>query len=167
MNQIPFSTVSTLNKVGRTRRVRKPFGHISDMHWVFEHRTELTGRLRLTLQTFSKLNSGQTRIFRSRYRYGTQNRRIGAGRVKINIPGSMVTRQFYKCTKEAERTSLVDSAGTVPFLLSVWSEYREIRISGSRYLRGQLLCCCQHESKTSTQGNCFRFCILFRAGKIK
>ena len=55
---------------------------------------------------------------------------------------SIVTRQFCNCTKEALRATLVDATGTVRLLLSVWSECREMRISGPRYLRAELLCCC-------------------------
>ena len=64
----------------------------------------------------------------------------------------MVTRHFFcNCTKEALRATLVDATGTVRLLLSAWSEYREMRISGSQYLRGELLCCCQRENKTSSE----------------
>ena len=67
-----------------------------------------------------------------------------------NIYGIIVTRQFFcNCTKEALRATLVDATGTVRLLLSVWSECREMWISGAYYLRLQLLCCCQRENKTS------------------
>ena len=62
----------------------------------------------------------------------------------------IVTRKFCNSTKGALRATLVDATGTVRLLLSVWSECREMRISGSRYLRAQLPCCCQSESKTSS-----------------
>ena len=68
---------------------------------------------------------------------------------------SIVTRQFCNCTKEAIRATLVDATGTVRLLLSVWSECCEMRISGSRYLREQLLCCCQRGSKTSSVAKLF------------
>ena len=68
---------------------------------------------------------------------------------------SIVTRQFCNCTKEALRATLVDATGTVRLSLSVWSECREMRISGAHYLRVQLLCCCQRESKTSSVAKLF------------
>ena len=50
---------------------------------MFEHRTEINGWLSVNPQSFSKVNNGQARIFeKSKYRYCTQNRRIGAGAVK-------------------------------------------------------------------------------------
>ena len=72
----------------------------------------------------------------------------GAGTAKQY--DSIVTRQFCNCTKEALRATLVDATGTVRLSLSVWSECREMRMSGAHYLRVQLLCCCQRESKTSS-----------------
>ena len=72
----------------------------------------------------------------------------GAG--TANQYDSIVTRQFCNCTKEASRATLVDAAGRVRLSLSVWSEYREMRISGAHYLRVQLLCCCQRGIKTSS-----------------
>ena len=51
----------------------EPFGHGSDTHLMFEHRTEVNGWLSVNPQSFSKVNNGQVRIFdRSKYRYGTQ-----------------------------------------------------------------------------------------------
>ena len=77
-----------------------------------------------------------------------QNRRIGAGTAKKN--NAIVTRQFCNCAKEALRATAVDATGTVRLLLSVWSEYREMRISCAHYLRLQLLCGFQRENKTSS-----------------
>ena len=68
---------------------------------------------------------------------------------------SIVTRQFCNCTKEALRATLVDATGTVRLSLSVWSECREMRMSGAHYLRVQLLCCCQRESKTNSVAKLF------------
>ena len=62
---------------------------------------------------------------------------------------------FAICTNEALRATLVDATDTVRLLLSVWSECREMRISGSRYLRAELLCCCQRGSKTSSVAKLF------------
>ena len=76
----------------------------------------------------------------------TRNRRIGAGTAEQKY-SAIVTRQFNNCAKEALRTTLVDATGTVRLLLSVWSECREMRISGAHDLRVQLLCCCQRETK--------------------
>ena len=46
-----------------------PFGHSSDTHLMFEHRTEVNGWLSVTPQSFSKVNNGQVRIF-DRNKYG-------------------------------------------------------------------------------------------------
>ena len=64
----------------------------------------------------------------------------------------IVTRQFYNCHGRGLPliATLVDAAGSVWLLLSVWSEYREMRISCAHYLRLQLLCCFQRENKTSS-----------------
>ena len=68
---------------------------------------------------------------------------------------SIVTRQFWNCTKEILRATLVDATGTVRLLLSVWSECPEMRISGSLYLRAELLCCRQRGSKTGSVAKLF------------
>ena len=60
---------------------------------------------------------------------------------------SIVTRQFCNCTKGALRATLVDATGTGRLLLSVWSECREMRISGYRYVRAELLCAVNVEAK--------------------
>ena len=144
---------------------------------MFEHRTEVNGWLSVNPQIFFEVNNGQAGIFeKSKYRYSTQNRRIGAGTVKImqchrnetilqlhergvtnyeaqngvlalaqqNKYDSIITKLSFllcfvlcNCTKEASRATLVDATGTVRFLLSVWSECHEMRISGSRYLRAE------------------------------
>ena len=68
----------------------------------------------------------------------------------------MIASQFFcNCAKETLRADLVDATGTVRLLLSVWSGCREMRLSGSHYLRVQLLCCCQHESKTRSVAKLF------------
>ena len=77
-----------------------------------------------------------------------QNRSAGAGTAKKY--NAIVTTQFCNYTKEALRATAVDATGTVRLLLSVWSECREMRVSGAHYLRVQLLCCCQRGSKTSS-----------------
>ena len=82
-----------------------------------------------------------------------QNRSAGAGTAKQY--NAIVTRQFSNCTKEALRATPVDAIGTVRLLLAVWSECREMWISGAHYLRVQLLCCCQCENKTSSVAKLF------------
>ena len=62
---------------------------------------------------------------------------------------SIVPRQVCNCTNDALRATLVYATGTVRLLISVWIECREMRINGAHYLRVQLLCCCQRESKPS------------------
>ena len=62
---------------------------------------------------------------------------------------------FFNGTKEAFRATLVDAAGTVELLLSVWSEGPEMRISCAHYLRVKLLSCCQRENKKSRVAKLF------------
>ena len=62
----------------------KPFGHSSDRHWMFEHRTEAKGGLSVNPQSSSKVDNGQKRIFirintDMVYSEIAQNRSAGAG----------------------------------------------------------------------------------------
>ena len=77
-----------------------------------------------------------------------QNRGAGAGTAKKN--NAIMARQSLQLREKALRATLVDAIGTVWLLLSAWSECRVMRISGSRYLRAELLCWCQRGSKTSS-----------------
>ena len=80
-----------LNKVGCTRKVRKPCGHSSGTHWMFEHRTEVCGGLSLNPQRFSKVDNGHVRtVERSTiipiwYSEIAHIRRAGAGTAKYKI----------------------------------------------------------------------------------
>ena len=118
---------------------------------MLEDRTEVIGRLSLNPQHFPKLNSGQERIF---------------DRSKIPIWYSEIAqhwrwhRKKHYCIvrdsfsiahkRHHERLFLADATGTVRLSLSVRSEWSEIWIRGAHCLRVQLLCCCQHVSKTSS-----------------